>query len=230
MAPVSSSAHLSLLPYLLGWPSATEPTGFAAGLHAGSCAGIAYALHPFHLDRRTTLLLAGTTLPAAAAGLALADLVEDRLGGPATTAVLLAAAGIALWAADRVPGCHGVRTADAVTAGLAQVLALAPGVSRSGATLTALRARGVEREPALRFSLLMSLPVTAGAAGLTLVRARRLVPGVAVGAPVAAVTGAVATGVALRRAEGLLSASALYRLALAAAVAVRLRRQRRTSQ
>lgn len=157
-------------------------------------------------------------------------MVEARLGGPGPTAALLAGAGIALWAADRRPGGHVVRPGDAAVAAFAQVTALAPGVSRSGATLTALRACGVGRGQALRFSLQMSLPVTAGAAGLSLVRARRLAPGVTVGAPVAAVTAALASRLALRRADTLMSGAALYRLGLAAAVAVRLHRMRRTAQ
>ena len=229
VAPVSSSAHLTLLPWLLGWPPPPDRTGFAAGLHAGSCAGIAWVLHPWHLDRRTTLLLAGTTVPAAVAGLALADAVEARLGTPGPTAALLAGAGIVLWAADRRPESHDVRVGDAALAAVAQVIALAPGVSRSGATLTALRACGVDREQALRFSLLMSLPVTAGAAALSLLRVRRPVPGVAVGAPVAGVSGALAARLALRRADTLMSGAALYRLGLAAVVAVRLSRMRRTA-
>lgn len=230
VAPVSSSAQLALLPWLLGWPPPQDRTGFATGLHAGSCLGIALALRPWDLDRRTALLLAGTTVPAAVAGLALADVVEARLGRPAPTAGLLAGAGIALWAADRRPGSHGVRPGDAAVAAVAQVVALAPGVSRSGATLIALRTRGVDREQALRFSLQMSLPVTAGAAGLSLARARRLAPGVTVGVPVAAVTAVLATRLALRRADTLISGAALYRLGLAAAVAVRLHRMRRTAQ
>ena len=117
---------------------------------------------------------------------------------------------------------------EAAWAGAAQVLALVPGVSRSGATLTALRAAGVSRAEAERFSLLMSLPVTGGAAALTLLRADRsrlrplaaeLLPG--------AVTAAVAGGLAVRRRAARpgtpLRGAALYRLGLATAVVLRLR-------
>jgi undecaprenyl-diphosphatase len=103
------------------------------------------------------------------------------------------------------------------------VVALAPGVSRTGATLTALRARGVDREEALRTSLLMSLPVTLGAAGLTAVRGRELPA--AVPTAVAGVTAYVAAR-RVRATKGFVSGSVLYRLAVAATVAVRLRRER----
>lgn len=167
-------------------------------------------------------------MPAALAGYLLADLVEGRLGRPAPTAVLLAGAGIALWAADLRPQDRPLDARAVVAASVAQVVALAPGVSRAGATLTALRLARVERKEALRFSTLMSLPVTAGAAGLSLWRARGLAKGAAVGAPVAAVTGFAASRVLSRRADLLPPGAALYRLGVAAAVAVRLRRQQRT--
>jgi undecaprenyl pyrophosphate phosphatase UppP len=103
------------------------------------------------------------------------------------------------------------------------VVALAPGVSRTGATLTALRARGVDREEALRTSLLMSLPVTLGAAGLTAVRARQLPA--AVPTAVAGLT-AYAAARRVRATEGFVTGSVLYRLAVATGVAVKLRRNR----
>lgn len=117
-----------------------------------------------------------------------------------------------------------VAPGQAALAAVAQTAALVPGVSRSGATLTALRAAGADRAAAERFSLIMSLPVTAGAAGLTLARARSAPPGTLAGAVAAAVAGAVATRALLARPGRPLRAAALYRLGLAAAVAVRLSR------
>jgi undecaprenyl-diphosphatase len=161
------------------------------------------------------------SLPAAAAGLVAQDAIERRLGRPGPTAALLAGAGVLLWAADRRPQDKGVGPVEAAVAGLAQVVALAPGVSRSGATLTALRARGVRRDEAVRFSMLMSLPVTAGAALLTMVRANTAPPAGPTGlAAVTALTTAVTVNRASRR---FVSAAAVYRLGLATAVAVRLR-------
>lgn len=112
---------------------------------------------------------------------------------------------------------------DVRAASLAQVAALAPGVSRASATLTALRARGVDRDQALRTSLLMSLPVTLGAAGLTAVRGRQappLLPTAVAGATAYAAAGRV------RATDRFVAGSVIYRLAVATAVAVRLRRER----
>ena len=224
VVPVSSSAQLTLLPWLLGWEPPADRTGFAAALHAGSCVGIAAVVG--RPDRRTAALVAATSVPAAVAGLLAADRVEARLGRPPQLAALLAGAGALLWAADRwSPRDRQVGVREATLAAAAQVAALVPGVSRSGATLTALRLAGVERSAAQRFSMLMSLPVTAGAAGLTLARSRALTPQIVVGAGTSAVSSAVATVVLNRRGGDSASAPALYRLALAAIVARRLHRE-----
>lgn len=226
--PVSSSAQLTLLPWLAGWDPPADRTRFAAALHAGSAVGLALALRQDLRDLRPAEVrwLALSSAPAAVAGLLLQGPVERRLGGPGPTAALLAAGALALWAADRRDRAHGTGTpraagrGDLVAASLAQVAALAPGVSRTGATLTALRARGVGHEPALRLSLLMSLPVTGGAALLTAVRGGR--------AP-EALPSALAAGTAFLAARrvaapgAFVTGTVLYRLGLAAAVAARLR-------
>jgi undecaprenyl-diphosphatase len=102
VVPVSSSAQLVLLPWLLGWTPARDRTTFAAGLHAGSCVGIGWALREElrALDRRTLLLVAGASLPAAVVGAVAADAVEQRLGQPPQLAALLAGAGLVMWAVD----------------------------------------------------------------------------------------------------------------------------------
>lgn len=233
VVPVSSSAHLSLVPWLLGWPPAPARTTFAAGLHAGSCAGVLLALRPeltamaaSQQGRRTLLLLGATSLPAAAAGAVAADAIEARLGRPRPTAALLAGAGLLLALADRRPQVRGVGVREAALAALAQTAGLAPGVSRSGAVRTTLRLRGVRQADAARFALLMSLPITAGAALLSLARADRdqlrlLAVPLGVGAPAAA----VAAALAVRRVPTGLRGPALHRLALAAAVLVRAHRR-----
>lgn len=238
MVPVSSSAQLVVLPWLLGWEPPPDRTGFAAALHAGSCLGIAWTLRSdlLALDRRTAVLLAASCLPAALAGALAADRVEARLGRPPQLAALLAGAGILLWAVDRRaqdrPGPDGVGPREATLAAFAQVAALAPGVSRAGATLTALRAVGLDRIAAQRFSLLMSLPVTAGAAALTLARSdratlRSLAPSLSTGATAAALAGAAAARAQQRHPGRSAAGPALYRLGLAAAVAQRLHRTRK---
>ena len=242
VVPVSSSAQLTLLPWLLGWDDphdAGAATTLAAGLHAGSCAGLLWALRADvrALRRRDLALLTVATAPAALAGALVPDEVERRLGRPGQVAGLLAAAGALMWLADDLrPQRHRtVGMADAAVAGLAQAAALAPGVSRAGATLTALRLREVERTAAARFSLLQSLPITAGAALLTLGRADRRLLGevagpLAVGTPIAAAAAAVAVRRTTSPPSGGLRGAALYRLGLAAAVAVRLRRAARRTQ
>ncbi len=221
--PVSSSAQLVLLPWLLDWDPLADRTAFAAGLHAGSCAGLTWVLRP---SPRTTLRLVATAVPAAVAGVAAADVVESRLGRPAQLAPLLAGAGVLLWWADRSGVSGRLSPTVRAAAAVAQVAALVPGVSRSGATLTALRLHQVPREEALQESLLMSLPVTAGAAGLALWRGRGaaadLAGPLAVGIPVAALTSAVAARVVMGRPRAVTTGAAIYRLGLAAVVAARL--------
>jgi undecaprenyl-diphosphatase len=235
VVPVSSSAQLVLLPWLLPAQQPADRTTFAAGLHAGSCLGIAWALRQdlLTLDRRTLAVIAAATVPAAGAGLLAADAVEQRLGRPPQLAVLLASAGALLWWADARAGGAGRREVggrEAAYAGLAQVAALVPGVSRSGATLTALRLAGVEREAAQRFTLLLSLPVTAGAAVLTLARTPRprlaaALRFLAPGAVSAAVAGATTVTALDTHGEGVVRGAALYRLGLAAGTARQLRRR-----
>ena len=228
VVPVSSSAQLVLLPWLLGWEQPADRTTFAAGLHAGSCAGIAWALRPDLLPSTAARrALAAASVPAAAAGLLAADAVEQRLGRPPQLAALLAGGRAAVVGRRARPQVARGRRPRGGVAGLAQVVALVPGVSRSGATLTALRLAGVERAAAQRFSLLMSLPVTAGAAVLTLARTprprcSRAVRSLAPGAVTAAVAGAPPSRCWTRAAPGSVRGAALYRLGLAAVIAVRL--------
>jgi len=178
------------------------------------------------------VLVAASTVPAAVAGLLAAELVEARLGRPGPTAAVLAAAGSVMWAADRRPSTLTVvGPREAAAAALAQVIALVPGVSRSGATLTALRLLQVDSRVAEHFSLLMSLPVTAGAAALTLARAGRLPAGeLAVGVGLSALSSAAALTALDRRGVRTTTGAALYRLAVAAAVAVRLVRLRDSAE
>jgi undecaprenyl-diphosphatase len=239
VVPVSSSAQLALLPRLLGWPEPPHRTAFAAALHLGSTLGIAVALRRELADlartpagRRRAVLLLATCVPAAAAGLLVDDVVEQRLGRPGQVAALLAGAGALMWAADTRPQHRAdVGPAQALAASLAQLLALAPGVSRGGATLTALRLCRVEQAAAARFSLLMSLPVTGGAALLPLARSgpevrSRLAPLLVTGGPAAAAAGAASAAAWRRRPARPATAAAVYRLGVAAAVAGRSARRR----
>ncbi len=177
--PVSSSAHLSLAPWLLGWES--PGLAFDVALHLGSLVAVAWYFRQDWSDlaraslvmlrtRRVTspverrvLLLVAATIPAGVGGLLLKDYAETVFRHPAITATTLIVLGVILWLVDRAArrdrGLDGLTARDAWLIGFAQVCALVPGVSRSGATMTAGRALGLERGAAARFSFLMSFPI-----------------------------------------------------------------------
>jgi undecaprenyl-diphosphatase len=184
--PVSSSGHLVLVPALLDWPYARLPAdvrkAFEVALHTG--AGLALALllrddvAAAIRNPKRTALLAG---PAAAVALALEDPIERHASSPRVAAVAQIVAGTALGATGRIPkrgACpltraKGVRPplwASDFLVGIAQIAALVPGVSRNGATLTAARALGMDREAASRVSWRAGLPIIGGATVLKLFR------------------------------------------------------------
>ncbi|MGZ6059049.1 MAG: undecaprenyl-diphosphate phosphatase, partial [Myxococcaceae bacterium] len=163
LLPVSSSAHTALLPWLAGWGyPELDPElrkSFEVVLHAG--AGIALAIdmrsellqEALTLDRRRVGTIACTIAPAAIAGYGLRGFIEHRLGGPRSIAfgLIAGAAAMALADARAARGTRRLtdaRPRDGLALGLAQALALIPGVSRNGATLTAARARGFARPDA----------------------------------------------------------------------------------
>jgi undecaprenyl-diphosphatase len=239
LMPVSSSAHTTLVPWLLGWsyPDADPELrkAFEIALHAGTAAALLVGLRDEvadaarGLDRRRVTLIVGSFVPPAIVGLALERPIERRLGTPPTIAVGLAAGAAAMWLADALAPQRRERTdahvGDALALGLAQACALVPGVSRNGATLTAARARGFRRADANALSRHVALPVIVGATLLKGVRlARRGLP--------RGVAGAFAAGIGASFASTLLSVRliraverdrslapyAAYRLGLAAVV------------
>ncbi len=187
LLPVSSSAHLTLIPWLAGWETAEQRDPelqkcFEVALHAGAAAAllvgqrrvIAEELRSF--DTRKAGVLALSTLPPVLCGLALERPIERRLGGPLATAIGLLAGAAAMVVADRRPQlrARGQASAmDGLALGLAQAAALAPGVSRNGATLTAARWRGFTRQHANMLSRTVALPVIVGAAVRKAGRLRR---------------------------------------------------------
>jgi undecaprenyl-diphosphatase len=173
---VSSSGHLALLPRLLGWDYPDLPADarktFEVALHAGSAPALALALRGG--IARDPHLQALTFLPPAVVGLAFERPIERHLGGVRSVAIAQIVAGAALLAADLRPERRTEPTAlDHLAVGLAQAAALVPGVSRSGAALTAARLRGLSRPAAAALSLRAALPVTVGAGVLKGVRAAR---------------------------------------------------------
>jgi undecaprenyl-diphosphatase len=178
LVPVSSSAHVATLPWLLGWEVAgwdgERRKELEVALHAGTALALLLVARPRRLRPG---LLTAAVLPPALAGLMLERRIEQRLGTPATLAAGLLAGGLALVLADRVPATRaeedaGVR--DGLWLGVAQAAALIPGVSRSGATLAAARFLGFSRADASRLSWEVALPVLLGASGLKAWRLRTL--------------------------------------------------------
>jgi undecaprenyl-diphosphatase len=248
LLPVSSSAHTSLIPWLLGWRyEALEPAwrkAFEVSLHAGG--GLALAIEMrgelfegvAKLDRRRGGVLALSLAPPALAGLLLRRGIESRLGGPRSVAAALLAGAAAMALADARPALGRRQLAqagpaDGLALGLAQALALIPGVSRSGATLTAARARGFGRRDAQTLSFQAALPVIVGAGALETLRTAR--HGLPAGARAAMVGGAgaafLSTLISARLLRGdrtgrdgrALLPYALYRCVLASIVVRRLR-------
>jgi len=228
LLPVSSSAHVGLLPWALGWDHAALPGGERKEVEVALHAGTAIALALAQRRRPRWGMLAAATAPPALAGLLLERPIEARLGTPPTIAAGLLAGSLAMVLADRTPArrsASDATVADGAWLGAAQACALMPGVSRSGATRAAARARGFARADAAALSREVALPVLAGAValkGFRLAR-RRPPPGTlrALGTGAAAAAGS--TWAALRAERALaadapLAAWAAYRTALAAAI------------
>jgi undecaprenyl-diphosphatase len=188
-APISSSGHLILVPWLFGWSIVEDPAlnkTFDVALHIGTLAG---ALAYFRVDvwrfarafagsvrrrriattdERLAWALVVGTIPGALVGGVFEDPIQEHLGAPWLIAVMLVVFGALLYAVDRTArrardiSSIGVRTG--LFLGVAQAIALQPGVSRSGVTMTAARAIGIDREAAARFSFLLAMPIIFGAA------------------------------------------------------------------
>lgn len=183
LLPISSSAHLALTPYFFGWKD--PGLAFDVALHAGTLLAlswyfrdewrrmfisawrIARSRRVDGIDDRLLVYLVIATIPGAIAGLLLNDYAETVFRAPAIMGTTLIVMGIVLWAVDRwsarVRVLDEVRMSDAIIVGLSQVLALVPGVSRSGSTITAGRLLQLDRPTAARFSFLMSMPITLAA-------------------------------------------------------------------
>ncbi len=225
LLPVSSSAHVALIPRLLGWRhAALAPDvrkAVEVALHAGTAAALAGGLRPRGVRDAAWLAVAAT--PAAAAGLALERPIEQRLGTPRSIALGLLAGAAALAWTDARPQSRRRRPGwgDAAALGLAQAAALAPGVSRHGAALAAARARGLPRPAAHHLSRRAGHPVLAAATALKGFRLAQDAPEAATARALAA--GAAASWLSTRAAARVLPSAAAaplwpfaaYRAALA---------------
>ena len=240
--PISSSAHLNLVPRLLGWPP--QPLAFDVALHLGTVVAVLWyfreewrrlgsaAVRVVRLRRATDIEerrvvhLVIATVPAGIAGLLLEDYADSVLRSPYVTVAMLIGLGVVLWGVDRYAsmsrGLTAIRWMDALIIGLGQALALVPGVSRSGITITAGRALRLTRESAAVFSFLMSMPIIAAAAILKVpeaVRTMGLEAPLIAGVTAATLSSWLAIAVLLRYvARHSYGIFALYRIGLGCAV------------
>jgi undecaprenyl-diphosphatase len=240
--PISSSAHLVLTPWVFGW---SDPgLSFDVALHVGTLIAVLWYFRAEWVkltqsaialvrtrradteEKRRFLYLVVATIPAAAGGVLLEDYAETTFRSPALMAVTLMVMGVVLWAVDRYAArdrpLSTLTLRDAVLIGLAQVLALVPGVSRSCSTRTAGRALRLDRQSAAVFSFLMSMPVTAAAALLKvpdLLRTDGITPTLIAGVLSAGISSWLAIAVLLRYiSRHSFGVFAVYRLALGAVI------------
>lgn len=181
--PISSSAHLALAPWFFGWQD--PGLAFDVALHFGTLLAVLWFFRKEWaqliaavisivqkrrvetVEEKRVIFLILATIPGAIGGLLLEEKAETVFRAQALTATALIMMGVILWAADRFSrmtrDLTTMRWLDAVLIGIAQVVALVPGVSRSGSTITTGRVLGFNRESAAVFSFLMSMPITAAA-------------------------------------------------------------------
>jgi undecaprenyl-diphosphatase len=186
--PISSSGHLIIVPWLQDYTFLIDHEHFNktfdVALHAGTLvAAIAYFRHEVvrliasfvtavrqraivSPDQRLAVAIAVGTVPAVIAGGLGSGFIEDHLGEPWMIAIQLIVFGALLLYADKLPqrkALEQTSVRDGLYIGFAQILALAPGTSRSGITITAGRYLGLDRDAAARFSFLLLIPIVAGA-------------------------------------------------------------------
>ena len=181
--PISSSAHLTLAPLVLGWKD--PGLAFDVALHFGTLIAVLWYFRDEWtalikaagqvvrtrrvdtVEKRRLVYLIIATIPGALGGLLFEDKAETVFRAPTITAIALIVMGSILWAVDKAASkdrhVDGMKWIDALLIGLAQVIALVPGVSRSGSTITAGRALRFDRQSAAVFSFLMSMPIIAAA-------------------------------------------------------------------
>lgn len=240
--PISSSAHLTLAPWLFGW---NDPgLDFDVALHLGTLIALVWFFWQEWItlsvafasivrrrgveteSERRFVWVVIATIPGAIAGFALQDYAATIFRSPTLIGTMLIVMGVILWAVDRWSSqarpLATMRWTDALLIGLAQMFAIIPGVSRSGSTITAGRGLRFSRESAAVFSFLMSLPITAAAVlyeGPRAVREHGISAPLLVGVIASAVSGWLAIAVLLKFvARHSYGVFALYRLIVGAGV------------
>lgn len=217
--PISSSGHLIIVPWLFGWTdfanNVAAEKAFDTSLHLGTLIAVLFYLRQelrlyvragvlavfvpakrASLESRLAWLFVISSLPAALVGAVGDAWITERLGKPWMIASSLIVFGVILLWADRHSGNRDVESfsgRDAMTLGVAQILALNPGTSRSGITITAARRQGFSRDAAARVSFLMGVPVIAGAVAYKLLKL--ISDGMPDGLLVPMIIGIVASGI-----------------------------------
>jgi undecaprenyl-diphosphatase len=180
--PVSSTAHLILVPWFFGWGGVVNSLIFDVALHVGTLGALILCFYRDWIDmimrdRRLLYLIIFASFPAGIAGILFSGLIEHTLRSPLVIAFSLVTVGIIMLIAERyskaMKGLEegGITLRDSLIIGVAQAVALIPGVSRSGITITAGLFRDLTRISAARFSFLLSTPVILGA---TVLEGRKL--------------------------------------------------------
>ena len=216
--PISSSGHLILVPWLFGWNDFNDieiQRAFDTALHLGTLVAVLFYLRsdlvPYvregikvvvapnkanKIIGRRAWMFVLSAVPAGIAGALAESWITEKLGTPALIAVSLMLFGVVLVWADRQTGTRDMEsfsTRDALLIGAAQVLALNPGTSRSGITITAARKFGFSRDAAARVSFLMSVPVIGGAVLLKLTKLAK--DGIPEGLLTPMIVGIIASGI-----------------------------------
>lgn len=169
--PVSSTAHLILFPWFFNWSGKIDTLTFDVALHAGTLFALVLCFWRDWVElifRKQKLLglIILASIPAGAAGFLLNDFIESSMRKPLIISLMLIVVGIVMLAAEKVYKYRGMEKTelkDALIIGIAQAIAIIPGVSRSGITISAGLFRGFQRDAAARFSFLLSTPIIAGA-------------------------------------------------------------------
>ncbi|ACI22011.1 undecaprenyl-diphosphate phosphatase [Thermodesulfovibrio yellowstonii] len=171
--PISSTAHLVITPWIFGWSGIVNSLSFDIAVHVGTLISLLYCfwkdwINIFFRERKMLLFIIIGTIPAGIAGIAFHDLIESALRHPLIIVVTLILVGFLMLYAEKVGKklIRSITLSDAVVIGTAQAIALIPGVSRSGITITAGLFKGLDRAYAAKFSFLLSTPAIAGAAML----------------------------------------------------------------
>jgi undecaprenyl-diphosphatase len=230
--PISSSAHLYAIPYLFGISDPLfSSLAFAAVIHLGTLAAVLVALRSDVMrltrvalrtltslghhrgdpaDERLILAIVIGTIPAVLVGVAAGDLLESAVRTPLVVAGAVTAGALLLWFAERVSTrerpLQSVGVIDGLMIGLTQALALIPGISRSGATISGGLLLGFRREAAARFGFLLGIPAIAGAGAMQLRRLLESSENLAASAPLLVI------GVVSAFISGLFAIKLLFRI------------------